>query len=174
MRGKQLKGLLKLPKKRSKNHHAKDEKQFEPARRSGRIKLKEKNSDYVDQNVEKNGKKSSSVSDLMINVEAIDMNPDKKANADKNDSRYQCEDCSARFVFKNSLQRHTNSQHKDNCFQCSICGEHFVRSDSLKRHSDKIHSMGSHVQYLCNLCSKTFDYKQNLVRHIKKYHNSEE
>ena len=172
MRG--MKGLLKLPKKKNKNPRSNDKKHFEATRRSDRIKLKETTSDYVDQNVEKNGKKSSSVSALMINVEAIDMNPVKKANADKNDSRYQCEDCSARFVFKNSLQRHRNSQHKDNCFKCSICGEHFVRSDSLKRHSDKIHSLGSHVQYLCNLCSKTFDYKQNLVRHIKKYHNSEQ
>ena len=169
--GSNLKGFEKHVKKNKPSHSYSKKKVIKPSRMSDRIKLKVAAPDYTDQDVDISEKTPFLIPN-MISVEPINMNLLKGAENDN--SKYKCDQCDARFAFKNSLQRHINSQHKDNCYKCSICETIFVRLDSLKRHKDKFHSEeGSSVQYLCNLCSKTFDYKQNLVKHRKKFHSNE-
>ena len=83
--------------------------------------------------------------------------------------RFSCNECTSKFVYKNSLAKHIKTFHETFEYNCDICGRVFARQDSVSRHVRSVHTLVKST-YSCDYCGNEFRYKSNLVKHNRNYH----
>merc|ERR1719402_964002 len=84
-----------------------------------------------------------------------------------NDSMdYQCNVCSQRFKWKQSLERHLMDHTGIRPFPCIQCKLTFKTSNSLKKHGLSVHSDIKH--FACQYCGSRFSTSSGVLRHQKK------
>ena len=90
--------------------------------------------------------------------------------------KFDCEKCSFRTSYRESLDRHMKLRHIKksmhegyNKFKCDFCSKSFLDNVRLKRHVACVHEKLKN--YKCNYCAKAFGQKGVLKTHISAIHD---
>lgn len=95
----------------------------------------------------------------------------QKPTSDKDEKRFECEICHAKFSRRYNLGTHvkTHNKNRSKDFACTTCNKSFDRKHDLTRHVSTVHN--GERAFGCSDCSSFFSRKDALVRHrIQKHH----
>jgi KRAB domain-containing zinc finger protein len=100
------------------------------------------------------------------NINSSDSTHSRRQKMNRNEKRFQCNECSKMFTRKYHLKIHHRIHTGEKPFACTICSKGFSRNEYLALHK-RTHT--GEKPYKCDLCRTCFSRSDVLTKHIRTH-----